>query len=94
MICSRSTRFTVSSRVCIVRKSGRIFLTMRLTEIPSSGTTASSTPESGMSWPSAMMMPPTHMMGADTISVNDIRTSICICWTSLVVRVISEGAPK
>ncbi len=39
-------------------------------------------------------MPPTHMIGADTISVKVIRTSICTCWTSLVVRVISEGAPN
>ena len=39
-------------------------------------------------------MPPTHMIGADTISVNDIRTSIWTCCTSLVVRVISDGAPK
>lgn len=94
MICSRSTRFTVSSRSCIVRNSGRIFATMMLTEIPSTGTTASSTAESGTSCPSAMMMPPTHMIGADTISVNAISTSIWTCWTSLVVRVISEGAPK
>lgn len=40
------------------------------------------------------MMPPTHMIGADTSRVNVIRASICTCWTSLVVRVISDGAPK
>jgi hypothetical protein len=34
------------------------------------------------------------MIGADTISVKAISTSICICWTSLVVRVINEGAPN
>ena len=34
------------------------------------------------------------MIGADTSSVNVIRASICTCWTSFVVRVISEGAPK
>lgn len=39
-------------------------------------------------------MPPTHMMGADTIRVNDISTSIWTCWTSLVVRVMRDGAPK
>lgn len=94
VICSRSTRFTVSTRSCIVRNSGRIRFTIRLTAMPSTGTTASSTADSGTSWPSAMTMPPTHMMGADTISVNVISTSIWTCWTSLVVRVISEGAPK
>ena len=41
-----------------------------------------------------MMMPPTHMIGAETISVKVIRTSIWTCWTSLVVRVISDGAPN
>lgn len=40
------------------------------------------------------MTPPTHMMGAETIRVNAIRTSIWTCCTSLVVRVISEGAPN
>lgn len=94
VICSRSTRFTVSSRSCIVRNSGRIRFTIRLTAIPRTGTTARSTADSGTSWPSAMMMPPTHMIGAETISVNVIRTSIWTCWTSLVVRVISEGAPN
>lgn len=94
VICSRSTRFTVSTRRCIVRNSGRILRMIRLTAMPSAGTTASSSEDSGTSWPSAMAMPPTHMIGADTIRVNDISTSICTCWTSLVVRVISEGAPN
>ena len=39
-------------------------------------------------------MPPTIMIGAITISVHDISTSICTCWTSLVSRVIRLGAPK
>ncbi|CAB4852301.1 unannotated protein [freshwater metagenome] len=49
---------------------------------------------SPMSCLSAMMIPPTHMIGADTIIVQVSRTSICTCWTSLVVRVMSEGAPN
>ena len=40
------------------------------------------------------MMPPTHMIGAETMSVQVISTSICTCWTSFVVRVMSDGAPK
>lgn len=94
VICSRSTRFTVSRRVCMVRNSGRILRTISETAMPRTGTTASSTADSGTSWPSAMMMPPTHMIGADTISVNAMRTSIWTCWTSLVVRVIRDGAPN
>ena len=41
-----------------------------------------------------MTMPPTHMIGADTIIVQVSSTSICTCCTSLVVRVMSDGAPK
>ena len=41
-----------------------------------------------------MMMPPTHMIGAAIIIVHVITTSICTCCTSLVLRVISDGAPK
>jgi len=41
----------------------------------------------------AITMPPTHMIGAPIISVHAMTTSICTCCTSLVVRVISEGAP-
>ena len=42
----------------------------------------------------AMKIPPTIMIGAITIRVHDISTSICTCWTSLVSRVIRLGAPK
>ena len=34
------------------------------------------------------------MIGAETIIVKVMRASICTCWTSLVVRVMSEGVPK
>lgn len=94
VICSRRTRLTVSRRTCMARNSGRSFRTISVTQMPSVGTTAISTPDSGTSRPSASTMPPTHMIGADTISVNVIRASIWTCCTSLVVRVISEGAPK
>ena len=39
-------------------------------------------------------MPPTMVIGAATNIVDDSSTSIWTCWTSLVSRVISEGAPK
>ena len=41
-----------------------------------------------------MITPPTIMIGAVAISVQLSRTSICTCCTSLVFRVIREGAPK
>ena len=94
VICSRTTRLIRSMRTCIVRNSGRI-RTMIIPTMPTStGTITSSRPDSGMSWRSAITMPPTHMIGADTISVKLSSTSICTCCTSLVVRVISDGAPN
>lgn len=47
-----------------------------------------------MSSRAAMMMPPTIMIGAETIRVPPMSTSICTCCTSLVSRVMSDGAPK
>ncbi len=41
-----------------------------------------------------MTTPPTHMIGAATSIVQVTITSICTCCTSLVVRVISDGAPN
>ena len=41
-----------------------------------------------------MKMPPMHMIGAATSRVQVISTSICTCCTSLVLRVISVGAPN
>ena len=34
------------------------------------------------------------VIGAATNSVHDISTRICTCVTSLVMRVMSDGAPK
>ena len=39
-------------------------------------------------------MPPTIMIGTCTASEQVSSASICTCWTSLVLRVISEGAPN
>ena len=41
-----------------------------------------------------MITPPTAMIGAATIMVALMTTSICTCCTSFVVRVISDGAPN
>ena len=41
-----------------------------------------------------MIVPPTIMIGAATSNVADMSTSICTCCTSLVMRVISDGAPS
>ncbi len=94
VICSRRTRLTVSILVCMERNSGRSRRTSTVTTAPSTGTTTSSSADSGTSWLRAMITPPKHMIGAATIRVKLISTSIWTCWTSLVVRVISDGAPN
>ena len=94
VICSRRTRLITSMRTCILRNSGRIFRMISQTSTTSTGTTMSSNDDSGTSCRSANTMPPTHMIGAITISVNVISASICTCCTSLVVRVIRLGAPN
>ena len=94
VICSRSSRLTSSIRSCIRRKLGTIWRTIRPMDRPSTGTTASTSQDRPTSSRAAMMMPPTIMIGAATSRVPAISTSICTCWTSLVSRVISEGAPN
>ena len=46
------------------------------------------------SWRSASTMPPTQVIGAAISNVHVMRRNICTCWTSFVMRVISDGAPK
>ena len=58
------------------------------------GTATTSSRERVASSLIAMKMPPTHMIGAMTISVRAICTNIWICWISLVLRVISDAVPK
>ncbi len=94
VICSRSTRLTSSIRLCILRKFGTIRLTTKPTVRNSAGTTTARIQPRPMSSRSAISTPPTIMIGAETAIVQPISTSICTCWTSLVVRVISDGAPN
>ncbi len=42
----------------------------------------------------AMMIPPMAMIGAVTAIVQLVMTSIWTCWTSFVLRVIRDPAPK
>ena len=41
-----------------------------------------------------MITPPTAMIGARIITFRPMTTSIWTCWTSFVLRVISDGGPK
>ena len=40
------------------------------------------------------MMPPTARIGAMIIMFRPIRTTIWTCWTSFVLRVMSDGVPN
>ncbi len=93
-ICSRRVRFTASRRACICRNSGRMRRISRPMKSISTGATATSSSESGPSWRMASSTPPTSVIGAATTSVKVMSASVCTCCTSLVVRVISEGAPE
>jgi hypothetical protein len=57
------------------------------------GTAKISTAESWTSARRAMITPPTAVIGALTIIVSAICMKSWICWTSLVLRVISDGVP-
>ncbi len=40
------------------------------------------------------MIPPTIRIGAETMIVRPRNTTVWTCWTSLVLRVISEAGPN
>ena len=80
-------------RFCISRKPGTIREITKPTTRNSAGTQTASSHERPRSSRIAISTPPTIMIGAATIIVQLISTSICTCCTSLVLRVISDGAP-
>lgn len=92
--CSRMIWLMRSMRACIFVNAGTIRTTMRDTITSSTGTETAMSHDRPTSWRTAITMPPISSMGADTMTVADICTSICTCCTSLVLRVISDGAPN
>ena len=58
------------------------------------GTATTSRSDSAAPSRIARTTPPTHMIGAMTMSVSAICKNNWICWMSLVLRVISDGVPK
>ena len=93
-ICSRRTWFARSMRACMFSNCGISRMTTRPTLMTSAGMATTRINESGPSSRIARIKPPTIMIGAATKSVHIITTSICTCWTSLVMRVMSDEAPK
>ena len=94
LICSRRIRLTSSIRLCTSRKLGTICETTTPTARNSVGTTTASSHDRPRSSRIAITMPPTIMIGTWTASVQVSSASICTCWTSLVLRVMSDGAPN
>ena len=94
VICSRSTPLIPSMRSCMIRNHGINRETTRPSSTPITGMDTHTSHDSPGSSRRAMTIPPTHMMGAMTMKFSPMRVSIWICWTSLVLRVISDGAPN
>ena len=81
-------------RICMTWNWGTMRTITRPTAMTSTGTLTSSSNESGPSSLTAMIAPPMIVIGAAMRSVHDIRTRTCTCVTSLVIRVMSDGAPN
>ena len=75
-------------------KSGIALNTMMEITASMSGMMNSSRSDSLASSRTAMMTAPTAVMGASTIMVRPVMTSICTCCTSFVLRVMSDGTPS
>ena len=94
VICSRMTRLIESIFSCMSRNIGIMRETTAHSDRTRTGSATASSQASPPSWRMARMIPPTAVTGAASASVVVITTRSCTCWTSLVIRVMSEGAPK
>ncbi len=94
VICSRSTRLIPSMRSCMTRNVGTILSTTAPMARIRIGMLTASSQARPPSWRTAMTTPPMTVTGAARARLQAITTSIWTCWTSLVIRVMSEGAPK
>ena len=91
---SRSTRLMRSILTCMARNNGTALTITPPMRAIMIGTITSSSSDSGASCRIAMRNPPTAMSGAVIITVSATCMNIWTCWTSLVLRVISDGAPN
>ena len=94
VICSRSTWLIRSILTCMTRNCGTTVISMAPMTTAITGTATTSRSDSTAPSLTAMIIPPTHMIGAMTISVSPICRNSWICWISLVLRVIRDGVPK
>ena len=94
VICSRSTWLMRSILACMDRNSGTTMTRITPITTAMTGTATASSGDSAEPSLTAMITPPTHMIGAMTIRVRAICRNSWICWTSLVLRVMRDGVPK
>ena len=93
VICSRRTRLTPSSLSCMSRNCGTIRPMMIPRAIASTGMLTPSSQDRPASWRKARMTPPMMVTGAARTNVHTMTTISWTCCTSLVTRVMSDGAP-
>ena len=92
--CSRKISLIRSMRTCMTRNVGTILETTVPRMIMTSGTAMTMIHDKLTSCCRASTSPPMAVNGAATSRVQVVSTNICTCCTSLVIRVINEGAPK
>ena len=85
---------TRSIRPCICSNDGTIRLITSPSTMISSGTATSRIIARPVSSRMARMVPITIVSGAAIIIVATITRRSCTCWMSLVIRVVSDGAPN
>ena len=81
-------------RPCICSNDGTIRLITSPSTMISSGTATSRIIARPVSSRMARMVPITIVRGAAIIIVATITSRSCTCWMSLVIRVVSDGAPN
>ena len=94
VICSRSTCVIRSIFTWTCRKSGTAIHINTPMTAAMSGTITTMSHDRVASSRRAMMMPPIARIGALTRIVSAICRKSCTCWTSFVLRVMSDAVPK
>ena len=94
VICSRSTWLTRSMRSCMSWNWGTIREITSPMGMTRRGMAATRMSERAPSSCTARMVPPMMVIGAATNSVHIMTTRIWTWVTSLVMRLMSDGAPK
>ncbi len=91
---SRITWLMRSTFFCIAWNSG---IARRMVSPMTSairGRMTSSSRDIAASSRTARMMPPMIIIGADRMTVRPMNTTVWTCWTSLVLRVMSDAGPN